>query len=358
MEIVVQDTLSLLRPLFTARIRPKALLARAQEPLFGPDGLRGWMRVPMARKEAGGYAVMQAAQQDGYDVLMAQQMWGLFDPERKPEASAWAFDRLLAVDALGRARSWLRAAAAMLPAPRDLARLTCILVPADPVNRNLMVLNHGLSVFGGVPGYVVAEVWPSEGNLTRLHAALARAVAHNMRWAFAPVPGDRAVTLGDLLVLEGLGAAVVAAACPDHAGAPWLVVGQPADDWPAALAAVAGLYGAAAYDEIGFNVYGARFSSGPPPPEARPLDAEERAYARDVIGPALATSAPGLVAAYLYGDALVSPQGHRTMGLPPYAGVEVGYHLVQAYLRGSGRTVAEAVRVPTTEIIATAAFFA
>lgn len=356
MEIVVHDTLSLLRPLFTARVRPKALLARAQAPLFDPGGLRGWLRVPAARKEHGGYAVMQAAQQDGYDVMMAQQMWGLFDPGRKPEASVWAFDRLLATDVLGCARAWLRAAAEMLPAARDLTRLACILVPADPVNRNLMVLNHGLSVFGGVPGYVVAEVWPSEGNLARLHPALVRAVAHNVRWACAPVQGE--VTLGDLLVREGLSAAVVAATCADHADAPWLVAGHPADDWSAALAAVARLYGVSAYDAIGFNVYGARFSSGPPPPDTWPLDAEERAYTRDLIGPALAVSAPGQVAAYLYGDALVSPQGHPTVSLPPYAGVEVGYHLVQTYLHRSGRSIGETVRVPTAEIIAASEFFA
>jgi len=60
-------------------------------------------------------------------------------------------------------------------------------------------------------------------------------------------------------------------------------------------------------------------------------------------GAALGATAPGVIAAYLYGDALTAPQGHPTAGLPPYAGFEVGYRLVRAYLRRTGRSLAEAM---------------
>lgn len=353
MEIIVHDTLSLLRPLFTQRVRPRELLARAQEPLFGPHGLRRWVDVPMKEKDRGGYAVMQVAQQDGYDVMMAQQMWGLFDPGRESEASEWAFDRLTSIDALATVQSWLQACMNALPAPRDLMRLECVLAPADPANRNLMVMNHGLSLFGGVPGYLLVEVWPSAGNLVRLKPALARVYAHNLRWALTPPVGEP--TLADILVLEGLAASFVAAVCPDVRDEPWLVAFRSANDWLAALAAVARLYGVPAYDAIGSNVYSSRFSSaGVQPPEARPLDADERAYACDLIGAALDTTAPGLVAAYLYGDVLVAPQGHPTVGLPPYAGFGVGYRLLHAYLRCTGRSLAEAMATSSVEILAAA----
>ncbi len=353
MDIIVHDTLSLLRPLFTLRGRPRELLARAQEPVFGPQGIREWVGVPMAEKERGGYAVMQAARQDGYDVMMAQQMWGLFDPGRKLEASEWAFDRLASADALAMARSWLHACADALPAPAGLSRVACVLLPADPANWNLMAMNHGLSAFGGVPGYLLAEVWPSRGNMARLRPALARVFAHNVRRAWAPPAGE--ATLGDILVLESLAAAFVAAVCPDARVEPWLVPFHQADDWPDALAAVARLYGVAAFDAIGFNVYGARYASGLPwPPQARPLAADELAYAREVIGAALETTIPSRIAAYLYGDELVGAHGHPTVGLPPYAGFEVGYHLARDYLRRTSRSVAQAMATPSAAILAEA----
>ncbi len=354
MDIVVHDTLALLRPLFVERVRPKELLSRAQEPLFGPHGLQRWMSVPMKEKERGGYAVMQAAQQDGYDVMMAQQMWGLFDPGRKPQASAWAFDRLNSAHTLATTQALLQTYAEALPAPADLPRVECVLVPADPANWNLMMMNHGLSLFGGAPGHLLAEVWPSAGNLVRLKPALARVYAHNLRWASVPSMG--AATLADILVVEGLSAAFVAAVCPDIPTAPWLVAFHPAGDWPDALAAVAHMYGVATYDDIGSNVYGSRVSSdGARPPAARPLDADELAYAHDLIGAALGATTPGVIAAYLYGDALVAPQGHPTVGLPPYAGCEVGYRMVRAYLQRTGKSVVEAMSTSSVQILAEAA---
>lgn len=46
-----------------------------------------------------------------------------------------------------------------------------------------------------------------------------------------------------------------------------------------------------------------------------------------------------------------------TVGLPPYTGFEVGYHLAQAYLRNAGRSTVEAAVIPAADIIAGASFF-
>ncbi len=228
-----------------------------------------------------------------------------------------------------------------------------MLLPADPANWNLMAMNRGLSLFGSVPGHLLTEVWPSRGNMARLRPALARVFAHNVRWACAPP--TREATLGDILVLEGLAATFVATVCPDARDEPWLVPFRQADDWPDALAAVAHLYGVATFDAIGFNVYGARYTAGLPwPLAARSLATDELAYARDLIGAALETTIPSRIAAYLYGDEVVGAHGHPTVGLPPYAGFEVGYHLVQAYLRRTSRSVAQAMATTSTEILAEA----
>ena len=64
---------------------------------------------------------------------------------------------------------------------------------------------------------------------------------------------------------------------------------------------------------------------------------------------------PSEVVAHLYGDALVGAHGHTTVGLPPYAGFEVGYRMVQAYLQRTGKSVVGAMSTPSAQILAEAA---
>ena len=68
-------------------------------------------------------------------------------------------------------------------------------------------------------------------------------------------------------------------------------------------------------------------------------------------GGALDLSDARLVAAHLYGDELLAAQGHPTVGLPPFAGFEVGYQLVQAYLGHTGESLPEVIGKPTGEIL-------
>ena len=97
------------------------------------------------------------------------------------------------------------------------------------------------------------------------------------------------------------------------------------------------------YDDVLVNVYGMTAQVGSArPPGAQPLDAEELAYAREVIGGALNRSDARLTAAHLYGDELLAAQGHPTVGLPPFAGFEAGYRLVQVYLERTGANLAAA----------------
>jgi uncharacterized protein YjaZ len=212
-----------------------------------------------------------------------------------------------------------------------------------------MITAHGLSCFGGVPGYLAVRVWPSRGNLARLGPALARVFAHNLRWANAP--HNEPATLGDFLLLEGLAAAFAAEIFPEL-DAPWLVAFRAPDDWNAALQAVADIYAVPRYDDLLVNVYGATAPVGAErPPRALRLDTDELEYAHAVIGGALDISDARLIAAHLYGDELLAAQGHPTVGLPPFAGFEVGYRLVQAYLELTGESLPEAIRKPSGEIL-------
>ncbi|HLZ62887.1 MAG TPA: DUF2268 domain-containing putative Zn-dependent protease [Ktedonosporobacter sp.] len=353
MHILVYDTIALLQPIFTLRARPKEVFAQAQEPIFGQHGLNSLM--PLERhsleRMLGGYPVMQAVKQDGYDVMVGQQAWGLFDPGRSKDASEWQFSQFLARHVLETLRTSLHTCAEILPSPAALAHIECLLLPADPTNQNLMVMNHGLSGFAGLPGYLFLQLWPGTGNLARLGPALARLYLHNLRWALTPT--TQTITLGDMLVLEGLSAAFITTMFPDIPS-PWLVSIRQPDDWQETLSHVARLHGVNSYDEIKCNIYGMQFLIGdaPRPPTAQPLEPDELEYVRDLIDRALTTTDARLIAAYLYGDELTALQGHPTVGLPPYAGFEFGYHLVQAYLQQSGQSLAEAIATPSQEILA------
>jgi uncharacterized protein YjaZ len=213
-EIIVHDTISLLRPYFTVRRRPKELFAHVHATLLSPGGLFDALSPINKARSQGGFDVMEAAQHDGYEVLFGQQGWGLFNPTRRIEASAWEFEQYADVDLLGRLSGWLRAFAEYFPHASQPERIECYVLPADPANRACMITTHGLSCFGGVPGYLALQVWPSRGNLTRLGPALARVFAHNLRWANAP--RLQSATLGDFLVLEGLAAAFAAEFFPEQ----------------------------------------------------------------------------------------------------------------------------------------------
>jgi uncharacterized protein YjaZ len=355
MDIIVHDTISLLRPYFTIRTRPKELFERVQATLLSQGGLIEELGPITKARSRGGFDVMEAAQHDGYQVLFGQQLWGLFNPTRKPEVSAWEFEQYANIDMLDQLNDWLRAFAEHSPNAKP-ARIECYMLPADPANRSFMITTHGLSCFGGVPGYLATRVWPSQGNLARLGPALARVFAHNLRWANAAQ--IEPATLGDFLVLEGLAAVFVAEMFPEQ-DAPWLVAFRAPDDWDAALQSVAEMYGVPRYDDLLVNVYGTTAPVGAErPPRALPLDTEELEYARALIGGALGISDARLIAAHLYGDELLAAQGHPTVGLPPFAGFEVGYRLVRAYLEHTNESLPEAIGKPTGEILGEWGYYA
>ena len=85
MEIVVHDDIAEMEALFVSTAHPREKFAEAQRTLLTPDRLGG--RVGRLRDDPT-YAVMEAARQDGYDVVAAQQVWGLFNPARSPKATA------------------------------------------------------------------------------------------------------------------------------------------------------------------------------------------------------------------------------------------------------------------------------
>jgi len=340
MNIIVHDTLSTFEPLFTSTDNPKVLLEKARPVLFDPDGLQVQLSKHFANKEQNGFYVMQAAQRDGVHVLAMQQGWGLFNPTRNRNVSAWQFEQFAQKDVAARIHEILTALCEQLPDSLLPPTLNCYLFPTDPANKPLMINNHGLSGFGFSPGHLFVQLWPSDGNLARLRPLLARLLIHTIR----PLPLETTQTLADWLAIEGLAANFIMTTLPKPdrmSWYEWLKLGQkswrdwlnPPADWPETLAQIAAIYGLSSFDDLVVNVYSSMQPIGSDrPPTVDPLSAEEREYARDVIRDGLGETDPNQIAAYLYGDEIVAEQGHQGVGLPPYAGFEVAHDMVERYL--------------------------
>ena len=235
-------------------------------------------------------------------------------------------------------------------------QVDCLLLPCDSANRALMAFSHGLSVYGAAPGLIMLRLWPCAGNLERLPAALARAWAQTLRHlVFGRATLRR---LADFLVMEGLAAVLVDRLQPET-GAPWLETLAKPVGWDAELAHIArAWYGLADYSELVTNVYGAQVVMGPErAPSARPMDTDTLALATVFLGEELETAQAVRIAAYMYGDELLTRNGHAAAGMPACAGFEVGYRLVQAWLDATGATLADALVAPTARIIAEGSIF-
>lgn len=266
------------------------------------------------------FLIHQAARLDGYEVGAMQQAWGLFNPTRPVAASAWAVERL--------SEAIRKEAAANLEAALGAggvdAEVELLIIPAEPANRNLMVRAHGLSITAGAAGWVLVEVWPSDGNLARLAPALARAAAHQ---AFAQRQRNqnRALTLAEAIAIE-TDAAGLAERLGLDLGLPlWRRLFAPPADHTAALQAIAAWAGLDDYDQLDSNIYGhldrGRDTRVPALGPASDPSEDEHEYNREAIEADRESTDPARIAACLYGDEAVELWGHPGAGYGPFAGL-------------------------------------
>jgi hypothetical protein len=149
-------------------------------------------------------------------------------------------------------------------------------------------------------------------------------------------------------VLEGLAALHVEATFPGLSVPPWAVTFTAPSGWEKELQHVANLHGFAQYSDLITNVFGHRESVGdvrPPKPES--MDAETLAYAIEVIRPLSPSNDPRVIASSMYGDTLVAPQGHPTVGMHAFAGFEVAWQWMKKSPRLKECTLLKALTEPT-----------
>lgn len=164
---------------------------------------------------------------------------------------------------------------------------------SDGKNRIHDELNHGFTGFGGIPGFIVLILSPTEYVLKSLEALVVHEFHHNIRFLIEPWPQDMNISVGKYLLDEGL-----------------------------AEAFAAELYGEA---YIG--------------PQTIGLPAEELSKATEVILPHAAEKGFQTARSYLFGDAMADMCGYPKTGLPHGAGYAVGYRLVKDYFKKTGKDI-------------------
>ncbi|MCM3380945.1 DUF2268 domain-containing protein [Bacillus sp. FSL R5-0394] len=173
----------------------------------------------------------------------------------------------------------------------------------NPKSQSLL-LNEGYSGDGGIPGYILCTLLPNAYTLPRMKPALAHEVNHNVRYQY--IQWDHTVTLGELIVSEGLAENFATLLYGEELLGPWV----------------------------------SKTSAETLNRQIKPVLKEQL----DVTG-------FDQIAPYLYGDELAKLQNFTPVGMPYSAGYACGYYLVQYYLKQTGKSIVEATITPAAQIL-------
>lgn len=269
------------------------------------DIYRYALMAPFEKKWACYHVPIKAQKPGGYDVIIASRMLGYLAPSAVCDAQQEAI-RLLGDDAL-----WHACTQAI---ERSLACFTAlgIALPVQEYQYTLLLADSsspyvsasdGYCGDGGIPGYIFAALVPSAHTLSRMPAALAHEVNHNVRFQFIRWRDD--ITLGEMIVSEGLAENFATSLYGEEMAGPWVTK----------------------------------------------TDADTLALIKPVIREALGVQGLAALNAYLYGDELAAAQGYPPAGLPYCAGYACGYRLVKHFLAKTGLSIARATLLPAEDIL-------
>jgi uncharacterized protein YjaZ len=88
------------------------------------------------------------------------------------------------------------------------------------------------------------------------------------------------------------------------------------------------------------------------------ISAEDLQTSKQLMAKALNETGFDVIRGYIFGDEVARSSGAKVVGgMPAFGGYAVGYHVVQAYLKQSGRRVEEATFIPTKEIVDQSGYF-
>jgi len=173
------------------------------------------------------------------------------------------------------------------------------------VNSPTLSINEGICGDGGIPGYIIANIIPNEYTLPRIKSVLAHECNHNVRYQF--IQWDHSITLGEMIVSEGLAENFATSMYGDELLGPWV----------------------------------AKTSM-------ETLNAQIKPKIKDQLN----VTGFDKINPYLYGDELAKMQNLNPVGMPYASGYSCGYYLIQYYLNKTGKSITEATITPAATILA------
>lgn len=269
------------------------------------DIYRYEMMMPFKKKWDCYHIPMKAEKQGGYDIIMANHMLGLRDPEDIDETSRSEIAYLNSNELWENCERTIRKALGRFidaGVELKLENYLFTILLANPRHPSI-IMSDGYCGDGGIPGYILGWLLPGDETIRRLPAALVHEVNHNVRFQHIAWRND--ITLGEMLVSEGL-----------------------AENYATTL-----------FDESYLG------------PWVTKTDMELMPLVKEIIYSGLGAQGLENITSYLYGDELARLQNYPEMGVPYCAGYAVGYYLVKHFLRKTGISIEEATILPAETIL-------
>ena len=276
------------------------------------DIYRYELMMPFEKKWACYSVPMKAATPNGYDVIMASGMLGHIAPTKVDETQRENIERISSdvlwsacEQSIKKSLDCFTDCGVVLPVQEYL--FTILLANAE---NPYITMNKGYCGDGGIPGYIFSWLVPNDYTLEHLPVALAHETNHNVRFQFIKWKND--ITLGEMMVSEGLAENFATYLYGEDKAGPWVTK----------------------------------------------TDMETlKEYIKPIIHDGLNVQVLENLNAYLYGDEMAALQNYPPVGLPYCAGYACGYHLVKHYLEKSGNSIVEATLLPASEILKAAEDF-
>jgi len=164
-------------------------------------------------------------------------------------------------------------------------------------------MNEGYCGDGGIPGYIMVWLVPSEETIKKLPAAIAHETNHNIRYQHIKWKND--ITLGEMLVSEGLA------------------------------------------ENYAVSLFGEEYLG----PWVTKTDQELIPLIKEIIYDGLSVTGLENITSYLYGDEMARMQCYPEVGLPYCAGYAIGYYMVKYYLEKTGFSIEKATIRPAEQIL-------
>ena len=248
-----------------------------------------------------------------HDELAGARRWAWLLPDQVDEMSA-ILEKLevagtwnIGKDALGEALSRFEPYASRIP----FDTVTGWLALADPKTSNKYERGYTGATDWFQPRFI-GQFWePNEHNLPRVSGLVAHEMHHLIRMRAFPFDMQN-TTVADYIIIEGT-----------------------------AESFAASLFGE---DKVGYFI--------------TEFDPTEFETARKMIGAGLDRKGFNIIRSYIFGDALAEKSGYEPLGgMPTYGGYAIGYHVVQAFLKRSGKTIEETTFLHANEIVQGSGFF-